>query len=87
MYHKKYIEINLLQDFNTFAISIFETICNTYYVIHCKIQMICYINLQKLITVQCMNETLNIEYSYIVFLRQYDFKPSTINRHVSYNSS
>ena len=31
--------------------SIFATICNTCCIIQCKIQMICYINSQKLITV------------------------------------
>ena len=31
--------------------SMFVTICNTYCIIHCKIQMIFMINLQKLITV------------------------------------
>ena len=31
--------------------SMFATICNTYCIIQCKIQMICYINSQKLITV------------------------------------
>ena len=31
--------------------SMFATICNTYSIIQCKIQMICYINSQKIIRV------------------------------------
>ena len=31
----------------------FAIVCNTYCIIHCKIQIICLINSQKLITVQC----------------------------------
>ena len=31
--------------------SVFATFLNTYYIIHCKIQMICLINSQKCITV------------------------------------
>ena len=33
--------------------SMFSTICNTYCIIQCKIKIICYINSQKLIAVQC----------------------------------
>ena len=41
--------------------SMFATICNTYSIIHCKIQMICLINSQKkLITVICCEFKIHI---------------------------
>ena len=52
----------------------FATICNTYCIIQCKIQMICYINSQKHITVKLkvvhqLRDPLSIFESYIVMHR------------------